>query len=102
MPPSAEKKQEWKDRIRLQKESGQSVSQWCLEKKVSYDAMIYWRKRLGVAPSRTIARSSFQELPGLSEETTIKIEFQRVQIHLPKNLDPISLMKYLRVLKGES
>ncbi len=98
---SPEQRHEWKERVRLQSESGQNLSQWCREHQINYDSMLYWRKRFGVAQTKPVNRSSFKELPTLSESPQITVEYQSVQIHLSQHLDPTILMKYLRVLKGE-
>jgi hypothetical protein len=100
-PLSVEKKQEWEERIRLQKESGQSMLRWCREQQINYDSMTYWRKRLGLAPAKIIERSSFKELPDSLDKTGITIEYQQIRIHLAKNFDPSVLMKCLRMLKAE-
>lgn len=97
-PLSTEKRQEREQRIREQQASGLSVLRWCRENNVNYDSMLYWRKQLGVAPP--IKRSSFKEITPSSDPSEITIEYQRVQLHLPKNLSPTVLMHYLRVLKG--
>ncbi len=97
---SSKKKLEWEEKVRLQKESGQSVLQWCRERQINYDAMIYWRKRLGFSPAR-VKRSSFKELLDTSDQTGITIEYNQIQIHLTKNFDPSVLMKCLRILKAE-
>ena len=102
MPLTPEQKQEWKERARLQKESGLSVLQWCREHNVNYDSMLYWRRVLGLAPTRTINRSSFKELPDCVDNASITIECQRIQVHLPKNCHPDTLIKYLHALKEKS
>ena len=99
---SPEQKREWEEKVRQQKESGQSMLKWCREQQINYESMLYWRKKLGVAPARSVERTSFKELPRFPESSQITLEYQRVQIHLPPNLDPTILMKYLRALKGES
>ena len=100
-PLSSEKIREWEEKIRLQKESGQSVLRWCREQKISYDSMKYWGRKLGLAPAKIIERSSFKELPNSSDKTGITIEYQQIRIHLAKNSDPSILMKYLQTLKAE-
>jgi transposase-like protein len=100
-PVSPEEKREWGERVRLQNESGQSVLRWCREHQINYNSMLYWRSQFGLTPTRAVERSSFKELPAATESTGITIEYQKVQIHLSKNLDPTILMKYLRALKGE-
>jgi transposase-like protein len=96
-----EQKRQWEEKIRLQSESGQSLSKWCREHQVNYDSMIYWRKKLGVVQQRPLHRSSFKELPVSMEDAGVNIEYQHIQVHFPKNLDPLSLMKYLRALKEQ-
>ena len=96
-PASPDKKREWQERIQLQSESGQSVSHWCREHQINYDAMLYWRKQLRQTPPQPIDRSSFKEL---SPETRgITLEYRSLKIHLGKDFDPTVLTQCLRVLK---
>jgi hypothetical protein len=101
LPLSPEKKLEWKERIRLQNESGQSLSKWCREQQINYDSMLYWRRQFGLVPAKIIERSSFKELPDSLDKTGITIEYQQIRIHLTKNFDPSILIKCLRMLKAE-
>jgi transposase-like protein len=94
-------RQEWEQRVQQQKESGQSMIRWCHEHQVNYYALLYWRKQFGVPSTKAVERSSFQELPPAPDTTPITLEYQHIQLHLPNNLDPAILMKYLRALKGE-
>ncbi len=96
-----EQKRRWEERVRQQSESGQSLSKWCRENQVNYDSMLYWRKKLGVVQPRSLHRCSFKELPVSIEDAGVNIEYQHIQVHFSKNLDPLILMKYLRALKGE-
>ena len=100
-PISPEQKHEWKERIRLQKESGQTALSWCHQLQVNYNLFLYWRRRFGLAPTRTLTRSSYLELPDSSNSPGITIEYQQIQIHLAKDFDPAVLMKCLRALKAE-
>lgn len=101
-PYPEEKRLEWKERVRIQQESGQAISQWCREQQIDYDSFLYWRKRFGSVPPRTVDRSSFVELAESPDKTGIILECQKVQIHLAKNFDPLVLIKCLRALKGEA
>lgn len=102
-PISEKEKQEWKEKVRLHSDSGQSILQWCRENQVNYDSMLYWRKKMGANPTKAIERSAFKELAlPFEEDKRIIIEYQKVQIHLPANLDSTILIKYLRGLKEGS
>jgi transposase-like protein len=98
-PLSEEQKQEWKERIRLHSDSGQSMLQWCREHQVNYDSMVYWRRQMGANPTKAIERSSFRELSPPLDDKRITIEYQKVQIHMPQNVDPAILIKYLHGLR---
>lgn len=100
-PALAKQRREWANRVRLQNESGQNLSQWCREHQIKYKSMLYWRKKFKPTPERAVERSSFKELSNLPESTQITLEYQRVQIHLSKNFEPSIVMAYLKVLKGE-
>lgn len=45
-PSTVEKRQKWKDTILKQKESGQSVAQWCRSNNILQHQFFYWKKRL--------------------------------------------------------
>ncbi len=47
-PASFQKREEWEEKIRQQKESGQSIMKWCEENNISYHTLNYWRERLAV------------------------------------------------------
>jgi hypothetical protein len=97
---SQDKRLEWKEKIRLQKESGLSAFKWCREQNIKYKTLLYWRRQLGFAANTTIERSSFTELADASDRTGITIEYQQVRIYLTKNFDPAVLTKCLRTLKA--
>lgn len=96
---SEKQRQEWKERVRLHSDSGKSVLEWCREHQVNYDSMLHWRRQFGASPAKPIERSSFRELQYV-EDKRITIECQKVQIHLPANLDPAIVTKYLHSLRG--
>ena len=97
---SEQKRLEWREQLRLQQESGLSVSRWCKEQQVNYNSFLYWKKQLRSVSAGSIERSSFKELPDLSSSPGVTIECQTLQIHLGQNCDPAILMKCLRELKG--
>ena len=96
-PLPSEKRFEWAEKIRQQKESDLSVSRWCRERQISYSAFLYWKDRL--SPKPPIHRASFTELPEVPATAGITIECQKIQIHLTRDFDPILLTKCLRALK---
>ena len=98
---SPEQKREWEERVRQQKESGQSMLKWCSEQQINYESMLYWRKRFGWNPTKTLERSSFKELSDSSDNTGVTVEYRQVRIHLAKNFDSTVLMQCLRMLKAE-
>ncbi len=96
-PLSHEKRQEWAERIRIQKESGQTIARWCREHNVIYSAFMYWRERFD--PSSILNRSSFKEVSDCSEKPGILIEYRGVHIALSKNFDSATLIQCLRVCR---
>lgn len=96
-PP--EKRAEWAERLRRQKESGRGVVKWCQENEVSYHQFTYWKGRLAPTPSM-LKQSAFSELPGRPEKTGIAIECPGVRIELAQNFDLKALKQCLRMLKG--
>lgn len=96
MPKSSpEKKVEWEERIRLQRESGLSVERWCIQNEIKPYNFNYWRKR--IAPQPALNRSSFKELSN-EAHTAIVMEYRGIVIRLDKNFDPLILKNCLSVL----
>ena len=97
MPVSSpQKRQEWEEKIRLQKESGFTVKAWCLQNAVAYHCFKYWRSILKPAPALT--RSSFKELSDSTSSSGIIIEKKGLRIHIAKNFDEKTLSQFLRAL----
>jgi hypothetical protein len=96
-PLSLEKRQEWEERIRIQKESGQTIARWCREQNVTYSSFMYWKERFNLSP--VLSRSSFREVSDCSEKTGISIEYRGVHIALSKNFDSATLIQCLRVCR---
>lgn len=99
LPLSPEQKQLWEERVLKHQESGLSVSHWCKVHNINYDAMLYWKKQFGFSPAKPIEKSSFKELPLAKDTPPITLEYERIQIHLPKNCDPSLVASYLQALK---
>ena len=95
-PLSEEKKQEWKDRIQKQHESGLSIKCWCEKNDVSSRVFYYWRFKLSQKTSLT--RSQFTEITD-SRDVGISIECNGVRIHLEKHFDALILKRCLSILK---
>lgn len=103
-PFSEEQKQQWKEKILSQKNSGTSIAAWCRKNKISDHLFYYWKRKLFPAP--TVSLSSFTEVPFEKrshclevEGSGIKIEYQEVRIHLDKHFDSPTLKRCLAALK---
>ena len=59
-PLSSEKKLEWEEKIRKQKDSGFSIERWCNEHQIRPHTFHYWKERL--SPKLLPSRLSFDEL----------------------------------------
>jgi hypothetical protein len=104
---SEEQKQQWKEKIIAQKNSGISIAAWCRQNNTVDHVFYYWRRKLFSDP--IITRSSFAEIPfekesGFSkiEYSGIRLEYQKVHIHLDKHFDSPTLKQCLSVLKEET
>lgn len=93
---SPEKKLEWEERIRNQRESGLSIEKWCQQNQILPHRFYYWRDRL--LPKLGLDRSSFTELVQ-TKGSGICIEYHGIRIHLERNFDPSILKECLSVLK---
>lgn len=95
-PPSEDKKQEWQERFRRQRESGQSIKQWCRENQIITQTFYYWRVKLFSKP--LLNRPDFTELADIKESALI-IECEGIRIHLDKDFDSCTLKRCLAILK---
>ena len=99
-PLSEQKRHEWRERIRIQKESGQSISNWCHEQQIKYESFLYWKKRLST-DDLPLNRNSFQELTDPpTTDAGICIECRGVRITLTKHFDSGIFAQCIQVLKG--
>ena len=94
-PPSPEKRLEWEEKIRKQRESGLSIDRWCRENQVLPHTFYYWKERL--FPKQLPSRLCFAELSN-AKRTGITIEHRNLRIHLDKHFDPSILKQCLSVL----
>jgi hypothetical protein len=98
MSASAYKQQEnkWKKLILQQKNSGQTITQWCLENKILLRSFFYWRSKVYPKP---FDRSCFTELKN-NKGTGITIEYHDICIRIDNHFDPETLKNCLTVLRG--
>ena len=99
-PISPEKKLEWQEKIRQQRESGLTIDKWCRQNHLPPHLFYYWKNRL--FPRNQLTRSCFTELSSDNQGTGISIEYQGVRIHLDKDFDPSTLKSCLSALRGVS
>jgi hypothetical protein len=96
-PINPEKKLEWEEKIRQQRESGLSMDRWCRENQIPAHTFHYWRDRL--FPKPPLTRACFKELP-TKQENGIVLEYRGVCIHIEKSFDIATLKACLSALKG--
>lgn len=77
-PTSPEKKLEWHENIRKQRESGLSIQKWCDENRIPVHIFHYWKKRLSPVH---IDRNAFTELVD-QQGCSIDIQYQGAQLRL--------------------
>lgn len=98
-PASIQVKQQWKEKIFEQRNSGLSIAAWCRKNTVRTHIFYYWQGKL--FPKTPLSRSEFTEIgktnePPLSE---ITLEYQGFHIRLDQHFNPLTLKKCLEVLK---
>ena len=93
---SAEKRSEWEERVRKQRESGLSIAKWCGQQHISTHLFHYWRKRIFL--NQELNRSCFTELAE-TQEGGVLIECGGLKIRLEKGFDPATLRDCLSVLR---
>jgi len=94
-PTSEEKRREWAEKIRAQKESGLSIEKWCREHQIKSSVFYYWKDTL--LSRAALTRSSFTEIPS-SAESSFSIEFRKCHIRFSR-FCPMTLQSCLVVLR---
>ena len=104
-PLSEEMRQQWKEKILKQKESGLSVTNWCYKNNTTIHSYYYWKQKL--FPKQSLDRSAFTEVPNKTKckssdlkSAGIALEHQGMLIHLEKHFDTLTLKQCLDVLMG--
>jgi hypothetical protein len=102
-PASEERRQQWKEAILKQRESGLSITSWCRQSQIDVHTFNYWRNKF--FPKATIDRSDFKEIPNRhntdipNKETGILLKYQGISIHIDKHFDYSTLKQCLNALK---
>ena len=97
---SEEIRQQWKENILKQRESGLSIASWCRQNNLAIHAFFYWRDKL--FSSDPLDRTNFIEIPkekNHTSKTGIILEYQNFKIHLDAQFDTATLKKCLEVLR---
>ena len=94
MPRSNEKKLEWEERVRKQRESGLSIARWCQENHIMKSTFSYWRDKLS---PKTLDQSSFTEL--VETRKGITVEYNGFCIHLDEHFDSTTFTRCIVALK---
>ena len=94
---SENKEAQWNDRIEAWRGSGVSAAEWCRNNNVVYHRFCYWRKRLFQLHS---GNESFIELRDEQAESGILIKLGKIDIHLSKEFDELTLQRTLRAVNG--
>ena len=88
-------KEEWKNRVEEQRQSGQSISAWCRQEGLSKDQFYYWRKRLS-DEGGAVTEGSFVRIDKV--EPVELVLGGKVSLRIPANFDGVSLKRLLEVL----
>lgn len=103
-PVSAQIKNQWKENIIQQRESGLSIASWCRTKKIDVHVFYYWRNKF--FPKESLNRSSFTKIPienkvapSIQGESKVTIDYQRVRFTLDPKSDTSNLKQLLADLK---
>ena len=97
-PISETVKQQWKENITKQRESGFSIAFWCLQNNIADHVFYYWRRKLF---SEDIPkRSTFTELTieNKNVKSGITIEFKGILVHLDREFDNTTLKQSLEII----
>jgi hypothetical protein len=91
---SQEKRQEWKNIIHRQEESGMSIKSWCCKNGICLHKFYYWKKHL---LPEVLNRACFTELTD-QKSPGIIIECKGIRIYLNRDFDSLTLQQCLSVL----
>jgi hypothetical protein len=107
---SEEVKQQWKEKILKQRESGLSIGAWCRQNNINVHTFRYWQNKF--LPKPNFNRSAFKEIPQQKtvsfklpiinprKKTEITIEYQGAYIYIERVFDfSTTLRECLKALK---
>ena len=108
-PASKEEKQQWKEKILKQRESGLSIGFWCRQNNIPVHTFRYWQSKL--LPKLNFKRSAFKEISqqktvafklpifNPKKKAEITIEYQGAYIYIDREVDISALRQCLKALK---
>jgi hypothetical protein len=95
-PISSEKRAEWAENIRQQRNSGLNATSWCRKNQIPHSTFVYWKDCLS---SKTPMRRSRIKPIDAPVTAKISIEYQGVCIHFDEIFDFAALKNYLSALR---
>jgi len=100
-------KEQWKERVLNQSQSGLSIAAWCRQNHIVPCTFYYWRDKF--LPKTSLDRADFKEIPEqsledkvLSQDSGISLQFHEFCIHLDRQFDSFCLKECLKILKEVS
>jgi hypothetical protein len=102
-PAREEVRQQWKENILKQRESGLSIGSWCRQNNIAVCTFRYWQDK--IFPKPPFDHSAFKEILGVGKTAAsrntsgIFLEYQEICIHIDKQFDPATLKQCLKALK---
>lgn len=101
-PVSATVRNQWKEKIIDQSQSGLSIASWCRQNNIKVHTFIYWRAK---CQPKSIDRSDFKEVQIQQiadtnpKKSGISLQYQEFCIHLDQQFDSAALKHCLQILK---
>jgi len=102
-------KQQWREKILKQRESGLSIKSWCRQNDIDIHAFRYWRNKFLLKSNidqLTFKKVSQQKtlsfklpIANSRKRTEMTIEYQGAFIYIDRNVDISTLRKCLKALK---
>ena len=99
-PLLSEKRSEWADKIRQQKNSGLNATTWCRKHQIAHSTFVYWKDCLSSKTS--MGRSSCIKPADPFTAGKISIKYRDFCIHLDKGFDLATLKDCLSALRKTS
>lgn len=96
-------KDQWKECVFNQRQSGLSIAAWCRHNNITPHTFYYWRDKF--FPKTSVKRADFKEISEhqnivpQSSKSGVCLQYREICIHLDQQFDVVTLKECLQILK---